>query len=42
MNKIRLIIYIHNKSLNPKRVNISYEYQQDYFELNVQEKLVKV
>lgn len=42
MNKIRLIIYIHNKSPNPKRIYISYEYQHEYFDLNVQEKLVKV
>ena len=42
MDKIRLIFYINNKTNRPRRVSITYEYQIEYFNLKVEEKITKV
>ena len=42
MDKLRLIFYVNNKSNSAKRVNFKYEFQHDYFDLKVQEKLTQV
>jgi hypothetical protein len=35
MDKIKIIIYINNKTSVMKRASINYEYQNDYFDIKV-------
>lgn len=42
MDKIRIILYINNKTNKEKTVNINYEYQREYFDIKIQEKLTKI
>jgi hypothetical protein len=35
LDKIRIIFYINNKTPARKTVNFHYEYQQQYFSINV-------
>ena len=39
LDKCRLIFYINNKTSTAKQVNIRYDYQHDYFDMRLQEKL---
>lgn len=39
MDRIRLIFYIHNKQNKPVSASIEYDYQQEYFNVVVCEKL---
>ncbi len=41
-DKLRIIFYINNKSSSSKAVNFHYEYQEQYFNIKVAEKLSMV
>jgi hypothetical protein len=42
MNKIRIIFYINNKSERAKKANITYEFQNEYFSMQILEKLTQI
>jgi hypothetical protein len=42
MTKLRIIFYVNNKSDQAKRINIHYDFQPDYFDLVVEEKLTQL
>jgi hypothetical protein len=42
MDKVRIILYVYNKTPAQKMANINYEYQQEYFDIRVKEKLTRI
>ncbi len=42
MDKVRIILYVYNKTPVQKMANINYEYQQEYFDIRVKEKLTRI